>query len=265
MIMFNIPALGIDWELIPNDFYDLSEAALRRYEDRLLMLGSKDKPFYDERVDANFHNDGLFAEVATGHPLRTPDEMLGVLDLLVSRYERHVGLPLTAMDFVELSEARRFTPEIVPRLYKEASRFGCSPDYLRGKRRSVPGLLKKSPVREAGLHFHMNLAEQYRDTRSVRDMELGREPTNAVVCSRVAEEFYEATAFLHERYDRNMRLWYRSPRLYRPKPYGIEYRSFGAGIGVNKDKMSLLTNIAFEFMRDHFKTHSQFVSMAGAA
>lgn len=248
-------ALSFDWETIPENFSLLNETALSEYERRLLPLGSKSKPYYHEGYGLLMHNDGLFAEAAPRRPSVSPDQLLAHRDNVLTAYAEMLGLRMTAVNFLDLRNVRHLNESVVPKLMAEINTFGCSPDYLHGKRRITPKSLAKSPFRESGMHLHLNLAPQFCDRRSPADMERNTVPTNAVVCAQIAEEFYEATAFLHEGFDKSLRLWYRSPRLYRPKPYGIEYRSFGAAIGADLDKFSLLIDIAFAFMRDHFNTH----------
>lgn len=249
-------ALGFDWETIPAQFEQLDSIAMATYEERLLRLGSKSSPYYNRDYGLFMHNDGLFAEAAPRNPCQSKEEMLSFRDNVLSAYQGILGLRMTAVDFLDMRAVKSLNDKVAPRLLAEANTFGCSPDYLRGKRRITPKALAKSPYRESGLHLHLNLADRFCDQRTPEETERNTVPTNAVVCAQIAEEFYEATAFLHEGYDRQMRLWYRSPRLYRPKPYGIEYRSFGASLGADVDKFSLLVDIAFAFMRDHFNTHN---------
>lgn len=254
--MLQFPMLGTDGELGPVNLMGLSASDLVQYEHALCSLGTKRRPTvgsaYGEPV--NFHPDGLYAEFAPRSPSSTVSDFLATITNSRQVLEAMMGMELRGYDYVDVSQIPDYSRETCPRLVRLANTFGCSPDAIGGKWRVVPPSVKRGTIKEAGCHLHLNLPERYCDQRSHRDQMEGRPPTNLRIAAQIAEEFYEATAFAHVPNVRDVRQWYRVPRVYRPKPYGLEYRSIGASVYDDPDKLAMLATISFAFMAEVFAT-----------
>lgn len=98
--------------------------------------------------------------------------------------------------------------------------LGCSPDFeatFEGpKERTVPGTVANQPLREAGFHIHLSLP-----TPVLTDP--------LMMCGFVlqvqdaVDPWYTPAPLPNGGVQ-----WYRKRALFRPKPYGIEFRSLGA-------------------------------------
>jgi hypothetical protein len=98
--------------------------------------------------------------------------------------------------------------------------IGCMPDYVAGAdmrmhRRTATDEVKARPVRELGGHIHISLPppfinEEALAVQFVRELDAIIYP----LAMGVAQP--------------NQQSWYRKRRLFRPTPYGIEYRSLGS-------------------------------------
>lgn len=244
--------LSYDVEFVPPAIFNSAEN-LHRYQQMMEIIGTKSHPHVDTSFGHQMHIDGISAEMAPIRPSLTADELIQSYRAAKAHYERLVGYELEGMDIIDLDLLPGFGETSTPWLWASAMTFGCSPDYQDGMRREVPGGVKSSNIREAGIHIHMDLHPEFRDHRPPGMIEMGEgEPTNARRVAQVAAEFAEAISFLYEPEADD--LWYRQPRVYRPTTYGIEYRSIGASICNDEDRLYTLFSIAQRYMRDHFSS-----------
>ena len=68
----------------------------------------------------------------------------------------------------------------------------------------------------------------------------------------VVEQFYDRIRHLHQWEHPSAGPWYRKPKVFRPKSYGLEYRSLGASVMDDARKREALINESFQFMDDCF-------------
>jgi hypothetical protein len=98
--------------------------------------------------------------------------------------------------------------------------MGCQPDFvaterLRMIRRNVPPDVRRQAVRECGGHIHISLPPPY--------------VNNAELCCQFIREL-DSVVYPLAATERSMGTgsWYRRRYIFRPTPYGVEYRTLGA-------------------------------------
>jgi len=119
--------------------------------------------------------------------------------------------------------------------------LGCSPDFQFGQERNVrehPWVARR-PLRESGLHLHFDLRPEYIN--------------NHDMLSKFVDELYERLAVFHTWEHPTEEPWYRRPKVYRPKPYGIEYRSLGSSIINDAGTYALCVSECFAALHDHWR------------
>lgn len=225
-----------------NEYFP-SRLSPAEFEARSQMVGTKDDPYEDQLFGVKYHLDGVGVEAAPLRPFRSVEKMLMAEEDNRRRLEDLLGTPLVGVNVIDL---RKYELHEVatPRLYASAHEFGCSPDFKRGSRRIVPKTVYDSPFRELGTHFHFDLPEQYWN--------------NPQMCGAIAHEMDQATrvfylAHLGEQPD-GFRPWYRARGVYRPKPYGIEYRSFGSALINDSDMFRMVATIMWEICVEAHKS-----------
>jgi hypothetical protein len=257
-------AMSFDVELVPESIV-VDAASTAHYNSAMENLGTKSRPHKDTESGCAMHTDGISAEFAPLWPVALPTELMAIYRTGKARIERHIGLPLRGRNYLDLAQVKGFGEIETPFLYHETQAFGCSPDYLNGRQRVVPAAVKKRTLRELGLHAHLDLRPEFCDQRDERAKAQGRMPTNAVAVAEIAQQIARRTAFLFDARHPRLSLWYRQPGLYRPTPYGIEYRAFGSEICNDEDKMHTLFNVLHQFMKEHFAGTTVRVADDGVA
>lgn len=244
--------LSYDVEFVPPAIFNSADNLIT-YQRRMEVIGTKSHPHLNDIVMHQMHIDGISAEMAPMQPSTTADDLIRQYRTAKQYYERMIGYELEGRDTIDLDLLPGFGETLTPWLWESAMTFGCSPDYQDGMRREVPPGVKETNIREAGIHIHMDLHPEFRDQRPPGMIEMQEgEPTNARRVAQVAAEFAEAISFLYE--PETDDLWYRQPRVYRPTTYGIEYRSVGASICNDEDRLYTLFSVAQSYMRDHFSS-----------
>lgn len=220
------------------EFYFLpSNGDMQLAEQIASAIGTKDHPVTYQGY--KMHLDGVFAEVA-------PVEPYGVsrahLSHARSALEEVLSWDVMPVNFVDLRQLMSFDRETCPNLLTSAMTSGCSPDFVRGKQRVIPPNVKRSMIREAGIHFHFDLPEQYWG--------------NVQMCGGFAYEVAQATQLQHlvslGEVPPGYRPWYRVPGVYRAKPYGIEYRSFGVELLNHEAEYDYVLNVFERLQREAF-------------
>lgn len=231
-----------DIEALDNRLDMTDVDSLMWWEGILLAAGSKEQPTITPH--GQYHNDGWPLEWSFPTS-SSPDEFLEKDMRMRTHIETHHGVQLAGRDWFEIptqlvsQNVRLFT-----HLRGRANRLGCAPDYRDGRERRLVGparVVRTRPLREAGLHFHMNLRPEY---CSVED---------PAACLPVVRDFTEAVAPWHKWDHPTERPWYRMPGAYRPKRYGVEYRALGSSVINDAGSYALLVRTVYEFMKDHWK------------
>ena len=113
-------------------------------------------------------------------------------------------------------------------------------------------------MREAGAHIHFNLPREYTDTlydtRCPRTGGMRLEEKERKF-RRLVSRIVEVLAPYHTWEHPGQQPWYRKPGVYRLKPYGLEYRSIGAGILSNPDMLVSVYGAAFDLLTDIWEGH----------
>lgn len=249
----NVVLIGSDIELAPTEWVSGIPPDLSVYERALRMIGEKHNPKTCEY--GQYHGDNLFAEMAQG-PARDTSDFLTRYTNLKNYLEQVMGMPLRGYDYVEIPDGL-LTRTHHSYLYDVSRAFGCSPDLQGGIERIVPRAIKRRAIREAGLHIHMQLPLSvmgcvYESTDRYGNTLLMDRGTYIM---GLVHEWAETVSHLHTWNHPTEMPWYRSPGCYRIKPYGIEYRSLGAGILNDADRFAHLIDLAFGFMEDVWRRH----------
>jgi len=215
--MNNARALvGCDVELLGLADYELGSE--RRWLGYLSKLaGAPDKGSRMEFGDGYWaHRDGVALEFGF-----EPTTQLGIF---MHRLER--GRSLASHNVVgtlDLNAYDNFSIEPIadrPWAQKYLD-MGCAPDYLvrpdnRVIKRNVPPGIKAQPVRECSGHVHMSLPDYIIESEELK----------AQFIAEIDSVVYPLLAPLTHP---DLRQWYRRRRVFRPTPYGVEYRTIGAG------------------------------------
>jgi hypothetical protein len=160
------------------------------------------------------HRDGLSAEFGFA-PTTSLDEFMTNLGRGKSMVQQLLSRELYPVDSFDVST---LIDEIWAEPYLD---MGCAPDYmatpsLKIARRSVPSRVRSMPIRECSGHIHMSLPEYITES----------EELTAQFIRELDEVVYPMAVVNH---DSTQPTWYRRRYVFRPTPYGVEYRSIGAG------------------------------------
>ena len=175
-------------------------------------------PSKGERLDLGdgywTHRDGVSAEYGF-EPTTNLDQFMDSLHTgkeLVEDALAHPLYPVTILDVTAIIDEP---------WAEDMLNMGCQPDYLATDslhmiQRSVPSRVRREPRRECGGHIHISLPDPY-----IHDVELQ--------CQFVRE--LDSVVYPLAAGDMGItaRSWYRRRNVFRPTPYGIEYRTLGAG------------------------------------
>ena len=159
------------------------------------------------------HRDGLSAEYGF-EPTTSLDQFMGRLQYGKLKVEESLGYPLVAVDSFDVS------PIVGLPWAADYLDIGCQPDFYatpqRGiRRRSVPPDVRNGNTRECGGHIHISLPPPFLEARDMM---------NQFVIELDAVVYPLAIGAIEP----SATSWYRKRRVFRPTPYGIEYRSLGA-------------------------------------
>lgn len=256
--MTNKILFGSDIELTP---YELATNPndldfLDSYSERLQRtVGSKSKPMALP-MGGQYHPDNIFMEFAT-EPARDVNELLAMIHRARTYVEAVIGSTLLGRDCVKLPEldATRY-----PWLSRHVRHMGCEPDMVRNRFRTVPREVKVSNIKEAGMHIHIQLPDSVLNTiqpalcrrthrEYLADTE-GKVQEFVELYSALTSEYHTSddVGTLHPEY----RPWYRVPGTYRIKEYGVEYRSFGAGM-LDSDNLVPWLAETQNFVKDYWR------------
>ena len=236
------PMLGTDVELsLPMQaFNDIT--MVRQYEERMSSLGKKYQPTVIENVQ--LHPDSLACEFAIMEPASSVGDFMMKYQNAREIAQSYMGMHLRGYDWIDTANLPLFREDIMPTVFKAANTFGCAHDYIilrSGKvklRDNVPDLIKFRSVKEMGIHFHIELTPEY-----IHDEALMAEAISS---------YYDRTRMLHHWDHPTQHAWYRKPMTFRPKSYGFEYRSLGAGLADNQSGLELAVTQAFRLMEEVF-------------
>lgn len=212
-------------------------AQVRRYEERMALLGSKSEPTIIDGVQ--LHPDSLACEFAILKPASSVGEFMMMFQHAREIAQSYMGTHLQGYNFIDTASIPLFSVDICPTVFEAANTFGCSPDWIilrSGKlklRDTVPDFIRHSTVKETGMHFHLDIAEP-----------------DEVRLSEAVTSYYDRTRMLHTWGHPTARPWYRKPMTFRPKSYGFEYRSFGAALCENQPAFEMAVTQAFQLMDD---------------
>ena len=218
-------------------FSDVMKA--RQFEAALSGLGPKHRPTYIDGVQ--LHPDSLACEFALEGPASTVGEFMMKFQHAREIAQSVMGMHLVGYDAIDTRTLPLLNPDLMPVCYTAANTFGCSPAWVvlrSGKpkyRNIVPDVVRNSTVKGMGFHFHFNLPEDMCDEE------------DGTLCARAVSTFCDRTQMLHTSPGDG---WYRKPRVYRPKKYGMEYRSFGAGLADNHAQLEMAVIQAFRLMEE---------------
>ena len=247
----NTPTIryGSDIEWMPPQIETCTgtDGFLDTYEDVLMSIGSKESPTRVKGV-GQYHNDTVFTEGAT-EIAHSTDDLLTKMHKLHTHLEAVTGMTLKGYDHIILPQ---FNERDFPFLSAQAMNMGCAPDTRYGEIRTVPQRVRKQILRESGLHLHFDLpqskTQHFTTGYSPSGIPVLIDPTGFV--SSAMRDFAEATKVYHTPELNGFMQWYRLPGTYRVKPYGVEYRSIGANIFNDTDRLAGLLSTVSLFVND---------------
>jgi hypothetical protein len=181
-----------------------------------MVPGTKEEP-YALGEDYFCHEDNVTVEV--GIPVLQDGSSLGyVVEEAKRRVQEEFFASGKKYELFSVGQSM-FQPDQL--LHKQAKTFGCEPDfnaYEAGRERTVPLALKRSNVRFAGGHIHLGgdfncppfVAALFADLFLTLAVQ---EQWPRLINSVKSDQFDFRNSF------------YGRPGIFRPKPYGIEYRT----------------------------------------
>lgn len=207
--------IGSDIELMPRSIQVGQESV--DWWQKWLMQASGLPP-KGNRLDLGngywLHLDGLSVEYGF-EPASDPYTFLDRIEEGRTKVAEVVGEDMIAVDWFNIATPRAALPHLADFL-----EMGCSPDYqVNGgdgqyEVRGIPEATRNENIRECGGHIHISLPNEY-----IRDRSL-----SGVFVRHLDDMVYPM-------FNMNLgdyRSWYRQRCLFRPTPYGVEYRSLGA-------------------------------------
>lgn len=229
--------IASDVEVLPTPEVRLDMMATLDWARMLESLGSKTEPSVIEVAGCpvQVHADGACLEYAVLEPCTTAGQFMLQQAAVFDGLQREFGFALVGADYYDLREWEAL--RCSPFLSQLVDAFGCSEDYgLFGKARTVPPWVRRQPIRESGVHFHADLREE--------DLGIEGCVIHAKALARILPHSWEVREF---------RPWYRKPGVFRPKPYGIEYRSMGASMLMDRNKYELIVQLVFNYFEDYWR------------
>jgi hypothetical protein len=175
-----------------------------------LVPGTKDKPFPVDRGAVQV--DGVALEFNTD-PAASEDEWFFNIRRVMTQLEEMVpGFSLATVP------TARFGPKAFAELSEKAKELGCEPDfnaYNDGRENPKPNNLL--PMRTAGGHIHLGWTsdEDVRDPLHIQ---------RCITLIKHMDVYLGLTSLLWDN-DAKRRSMYGKAGAFRPKPYGVEYRS----------------------------------------
>lgn len=218
-------SIGIDGELLPKLFVTpgvtpTAKAALLVRLHR--NLGTKKDPTILE-PGIQIHPDSCGIEFTTPVCSSGP-ELADAVDHAVDLLSQYTETQYVFVDSFDVAELVEPLMAMAPDVLQTIMARGCDPDWIirtPGEppvERGVPLNVLNSTYMELGGHMHVDVDPDYAED---------------VVCliSHELQRFHARAGDAS---------WYRLPRVYRYKPYGIEYRSLGASWLAHRSSINLV-------------------------
>jgi len=190
-----------------------------------IMPGTKDKPAQVEGMPKGFctQEDNVMLEWNIP-PVTSAKAFCNNIKQMRVKARALLPPPLTTV----YTESMVFEPKHLQS--EQARTFGCDPDfdaYQGGAIRRMPEDVGESPWRGAGGHVHIGGDFQCPDfvVALFADLWLGVFAHGVQGCSERSK-------------------WYGKPGIFRPKPYGIEYRTLGSTWAGNNEATSYIAQAA---------------------
>lgn len=218
------------------------------YEDQLNGIGTKDNPMLVNMNATSFyvHPDSIALEMAPARPLRSPTEFLEAVESARQYAALLMGYQMVGVDAYDLRTCAYInTPKgqrTCANLLKRGRTMGCAPDYQYGAVREVPAGIKESPVKETSFHLHIDVPEHLMRGTCIPQEIIGPSLQDVV------DELRDELSLFTPRWEFDLPPWYRQPGVFRPKPYGLEYRSLGGSLFSDPTRLANVAGTIFEFM-----------------
>lgn len=218
--------IGTDIEALPKVMLDPTVDAMtkaRVLKDLHGNLGTKKDPTMLD--DIQLHPDSCGIEFTTP-PVDNADQFVDAIKHSLDTVQGYIDTQLVFINRYDIKDILPALQAIAPDVARIIMERGCDPDWFvprpgaEGELRQVPWEAEPTTVMELGGHLHVDLPEH----------------TPAHIAATVMAHV------LQPYHDTRTDSWYRKPAVYRPKPYGIEYRSLGAEWAASKTKARLIFN-----------------------
>jgi hypothetical protein len=232
-----MPKIAADIEALDYRMEDKTVDDLRNWQSILRKAGGKYNPTVVNGL-GQYHNDGWPLEWAF-MPAESVEQFLandlGMRQLIEHRFD----VRLTGYDYFSIdSSILTHRPNGLGYMYNVGRTLGCSADYQLERKRTVERWVVNSPYREMGLHLHFDLRP---DVAGVIDKTV-----------QFVSQLDEAMRPFHVQPSGDYKPWYRQAGVYRPKPYGVEYRSLGSSIINDAGKYATMLRVAYQVLDQHW-------------
>lgn len=232
-----MPKIAADIEALDYRMEDKTVEELRNWQSILRKAGGKTRPTIVDGL-GQYHNDGWPLEWAF-EPAESVEQFLandlGMRQLI----ERRFDVRLTGYDYFSIdSSILTHRPNRLNYMYMVGRQLGCSADYQGACHRKVDQWVVDSPYREMGLHLHFDL----------RPDVVG----NVDKTVQFVSQLDAAMRVFHVQPSGDYKPWYRQAGVYRPKPYGVEYRSLGSSIINDMGTYATMLRVAYQLLDQHW-------------
>lgn len=245
--------LGADIEWFPPQIATgEADAAFYKHYDRILAsMGSKHRPHIAKGLGV-YHNDCTSVEFATPVAQGYVD-LIEKVHAMHTYLQAHLSLDLQGYDYVDFPRPNEAE---APYLFMEYTHLGCAKDMVDGEVRNLPLSVKTRSIKESGFHIHITLPESVQATFYTDRLPTGDDMLMEMdtYVKDFVKGLQEETAMFHTPDHPHHKLWYRAPGTYRIKPYGVEYRSIGAGIYQDLERTATWLSMVEEYTKDFWRT-----------
>lgn len=184
-----------------------------------LVPGNKKHPFKVERGAVQV--DGMALEFNID-PAENYEQFQANLDLVQAQLQEMIG----EAEFLDVASVI-FSEEFLKDVPYENVRLGCEPDFNGYTQRTNPAPSEASLMRTAGGHVHVGGFTIDRSNRRKHFTDMAR-------LTRLMDEEVGVYSVLWDKDDRRREM-YGKGGCFRPKPYGMEYRSMSNAWLFNKN------------------------------
>lgn len=192
-----------------------------------MIAGSKHEPFPVQNGAVQV--DGMALEFNIT-PASTPHDFVYNINTVRRQLERMIPKD----HVLSISAAADFDPEYMAKQPEDAKKLGCEPDFNAYSRQINPSPEQHPTMRVAGGHVHLGWGEDF-EPFSISHFD--------ACCTVVKQlDFWLGLPSIILDHDTKRKQMYGKAGAFRPKPYGVEYRTLSNFWIENDDLIGLVFN-----------------------